>query len=70
MPTLTAPPIFDGHNDILSVLYQSSSYPDIAAFGRSMPGHLDSKKAETGGFAGGFLQFGYHRQLMRWQNKP
>ena len=41
MPTLTAPPIFDGHNDILSVLYQSSSYPDIAAFGRSMPGHLD-----------------------------
>ena len=55
MPTLTAPPIFDGHNDILSVLYQSSAYPDIAAFGRSMPGHLDRKKAETGGFAGGFF---------------
>ena len=55
MPALTAPPIFDGHNDILSVLYQSSAYPDIAAFGRSMPGHLDLKKAETGGFAGGFF---------------
>ena len=55
MPALTAPPIFDGHNDILSVLYQSSAYPDIAAFGRSLPGHLDRKKAETGGFAGGFF---------------
>ena len=55
MPALTAPPIFDGHNDILSVLYQSSAYPDIAAFGRSMPGHLDSKKVEIGGFAGGFF---------------
>ena len=55
MPALTAPPIFDGHNDILSVLYQSSAYPDIAAFGRSMPGHLDREKVEIGGFAGGFF---------------
>ena len=55
MPALTAPPIFDGHNDMLSVLYQSSAYPDIAAFGRSMPGHLDREKVEIGGFAGGFF---------------
>ncbi|MGA0952053.1 MAG: dipeptidase [Candidatus Puniceispirillaceae bacterium] len=52
---MTMPPIFDGHNDILSVLYQSSAYPDIAAFGRSMPGHLDLKKVQAGGFAGGFF---------------
>jgi len=55
MTALTSPPIFDGHNDILSVLYQSSAYPDIAAFGRSMPGHLDLKKVQAGGFAGGFF---------------
>ncbi len=55
MPALTMPPIFDGHNDILSVLYQSSAYPDIAAFGWSMPGHLDLKKVQAGGFAGGFF---------------
>ena len=55
MPSPTTPPIFDGHNDILSVLYQSSAYPDITAFGRPMSGHLDRKKAEAGGFAGGFF---------------
>ena len=55
MPALTTPPIFDGHNDILTVLYQSSAYPDVTAFGKSMSGHLDRKKAKTGGFAGGFF---------------
>ena len=55
MSTLTDPPIFDGHNDILSVLYQSSVYPDITAFARSMSGHLDRKKAKDGGFSGGFF---------------
>ena len=50
-----SPPIFDGHNDILSVLYQSSNYPDISHFGASMPGHIDLKKARAGGFAGGFF---------------
>ena len=50
-----SPPIFDGHNDILSVLYQSSAYPDITAFGKSMSGHLDRNKALSGGFAGGFF---------------
>ena len=55
MTALTTPPIFDGHNDILSVLYQSTAYPDIAAFGRSMSGHLDLMKVQAGGFAGGFF---------------
>ena len=55
MAALTSPPIFDGHNDILSVLYQLSTFPNVAAFGRSMSGHLDQKKAKTGGFAGGFF---------------
>jgi membrane dipeptidase len=49
------PPIFDGHNDILSVLYQSSTYPDISSFGSGMVGHLDLVKAQKGGFAGGFF---------------
>jgi len=55
MREMTTPPIFDGHNDILSVLYQSATYPDIAAFGKAMPGHLDWAKARAGGFAGGFF---------------
>jgi membrane dipeptidase len=55
MSTPFGPPIFDGHNDILSMLYQSSAYPDISAFGDSMPGHIDLQKARAGGFAGGFF---------------
>ena len=55
IPSMTTPPIFDGHNDILSVLYQSHAYPDITAFGKSMAGHLDRDKALQGGFAGGFF---------------
>ena len=69
MPALTTPPIFDGHNDILSVLYQSPAYPDISAFGEPMAGHLDRGKALNGGFAGGFLQSGCPHQSMPLPNR-
>ena len=42
------PLIFDGHNDILSLLYKSEFYKngvlDLNVFASDMPGHLDMKK--------------------------
>jgi len=53
------PPIFDGHNDILSLLYDaglSMAAPvDIDRFVTGMAGHLDAEKMRKGGFAGGFF---------------
>ena len=53
------PPIFDGHNDILSLLYDaglSMDAPvDIDRFITGMEGHLDADKMRKGGFAGGFF---------------
>ena len=53
------PPIFDGHNDILSLLYDaglSMDAPvDIDRFITGMGGHLDADKMRKGGFAGGFF---------------
>ena len=50
------PPIFDGHNDILSLLYDaglSMDAPvDIDRFITGMSGHLDADKMRKGGFAG------------------
>ena len=53
------PLIFDGHNDILSLLYKSEFYKDgdldLSVFAGDMPGHLDMKKMRKGGFGGGFF---------------
>ena len=53
------PPIFDGHNDILSLLYAKAENQDgpvdIGQFAASMSGHLDADKIRQGGFAGGFF---------------
>ena len=53
------PPVFDGHNDILSLLYDaglSMDAPvDIDRFITGMSGHLDADKMRKGGFAGGFF---------------
>ena len=66
------PPIFDGHNDILSLLYDAGlsmdAPADIDRFITGMAGHLDADKMRKGGFAGGFLRSGCHRQLI-WMSK-
>ena len=53
------PPIFDGHNDILSLLYDAGlsmdAPADIDRFITGMAGHLDADKMRKGGFAGGFF---------------
>ncbi|MGA0972353.1 MAG: dipeptidase [Candidatus Puniceispirillaceae bacterium] len=59
IPAPISPAIFDGHNDILSVLHKAGmtadAPADIAQFSRGMAGHLDLDKMRNGGFAGGFF---------------
>jgi len=54
-----SPVIFDGHNDLLSVLHAtaegSDSSVDISQIKKGMPGHLDVAKMQAGGFGGGFF---------------
>jgi membrane dipeptidase len=49
-------PVFDGHNDVLLRLYNSTSADPVTDFlqGESS-GHIDLKKARAGGFAGGLF---------------
>jgi uncharacterized membrane protein YgcG len=44
--------IFDGHNDVLTNLYQAGEGVD--GFLTSLPGHIDLPRARSGGFGGGF----------------
>ena len=59
MSATATPPIFDGHNDLLSVLHAMQAGQDTAldidALVRGMPGHLDLAKMRAGGFGGGFF---------------
>lgn len=49
-------PVFDGHNDVLLRLYRSASADPVADFlNGEEAGHIDLKKARTGGFAGGMF---------------
>lgn len=50
----SAPPIFDGHNDVLS-LYLPGRKPKRTFLERSSKGHLDLPRAEEGGFGGGLF---------------
>ena len=48
------PPIFDGHNDLISHLYEKSADP-VASFREGSDGHIDLPRAAKGGFGGGFF---------------
>lgn len=49
-------PVFDGHNDVLLRLYQSSSSDPVADFlAGERAGHIDLTKAKAGSFAGGLF---------------
>src|SRR3569832_2142263 len=49
-------PVFDGHNDVLLRLYNSSSADTVSDFlNGEDAGHLDLKKARAGSFVGGFF---------------
>ena len=53
------PLIFDGHNDLLSVLHAGQAATDlgvdVSKVGGNLPGHLDLPKMQAGGFGGGFF---------------
>lgn len=48
------PPVFDGHNDTLLRLYRADP-ADHDSFFASDHGHVDLRRARTGGLAGGFF---------------
>ena len=50
-----SPPVFDGHNDGLSRLYDMRPDDPVAAFTGGYDAALDLGKARRGGFAGGFF---------------
>ncbi|MEX6506218.1 dipeptidase [Jiella sp. M17.18] len=53
---MTAPLVFDGHNDSLLRLYMDGTQEAVDAFlAGTAPGHIDLKKAEAGGLRGGLF---------------
>ena len=50
-----APPVFDGHNDVLLKLYESGGVPAAERFRVGLDGHIDLPKCRKGGFGGGFF---------------
>ncbi|NNF78507.1 MAG: membrane dipeptidase [Rhizobiales bacterium] len=49
------PPIFDGHNDVLTRLLNAGGRSAVETFVSGRNGHLDVPKAQKGGFGGGFF---------------
>jgi membrane dipeptidase len=50
-----APPVFDGHNDVLTRLMQAGGLPAAESFITGRKGHLDLERARAGGFGGGLF---------------
>ena len=51
---MSAPVIFDGHNDLLTELYGKQGDP-AELFANGLTGHIDLPRAKIGGFGGGFF---------------
>ncbi|MGB0506491.1 MAG: dipeptidase [Pikeienuella sp.] len=50
------PPIFDGHNDVLTRLHEAGGLREVKHFVKgSTEGHIDLPRAKEGGFGGGFF---------------
>lgn len=54
MSNLISPPIFDGHNDVLSKLFQLGADSE-QGFLTGYAAHIDLPKTRKGGFGGGFF---------------
>ncbi len=52
---MNTPPIFDGHNDVLTRLYEAGGLTETQGFLDGQDGHIDVPKAKAGGLAGGFF---------------
>ena len=53
--TAPKPLVFDGHNDLLSKIFNEGGTTRVASFFEGREGAIDLKKAEVGGFGGGFF---------------
>ena len=53
--TIAKPIIFDGHNDVLSKIFNEGGLNSAASFLKGREGAIDLEKAEVGGFGGGFF---------------
>ena len=51
----TTPPVFDGHNDVLTRLLEAGGVIAAESFVEGADTHVDLAKARRGGFAGGFF---------------
>ncbi len=59
--------IFDGHNDVLSVLAKNGG---VADFGTGLPGQVDLPKARAGGFGGGFFALWARTEMVAGGKEP
>ena len=53
--TTAKPIIFDGHNDVLSKIFNEGGVARATSFLKGRKGAIDLKKAQVGGFGGGFF---------------
>ena len=53
--TIAKPIIFDGHNDVLSKIFNEGGLASAASFLKGREGAIDLEKAEVGGFGGCLL---------------
>ena len=59
--TAPKPLVFDGHNDLLSKIFNEGGTARVASFFEGREGAIDLKKAEVGGFGGGFGDLRFQR---------
>jgi membrane dipeptidase len=55
MTAPTIPPIFDGHNDVLSKISADGGVSQAESFAAGRVGHMDGRRCKQGGFGGGFF---------------
>ena len=53
--SMQKPLVFDGHNDVLTRLFNAGGLEAAASFVSGRDGHIDLAKAKKGGFGGGFF---------------
>jgi membrane dipeptidase len=66
----SAPPVFDGHNDVLQCIYQPEDGRVRPFFEHTDQGHMDLPRMRAGGFGGGFFAVFVSSQSFRERSFP
>ncbi len=66
----SAPPVFDGHNDVLQCIYQPEDGRVRPFFEHTDQGHMDLPRMRAGGFGGGFFAVFVSSQSFRGRAFP